>query len=60
MPVPIAVEGDKAITLASDDFELFGVARRFKQDRDALDARWNCSAAPKAITNSCTPTNTST
>ena len=26
--------------LTSDDFELFGVPRRFEQDRAALDARW--------------------
>lgn len=26
--------------LQSDDFELFGVPRRFAQDRGALDARW--------------------
>ena len=26
--------------LTSDDFELFGVPRRFEQDRVALDARW--------------------
>lgn len=26
--------------LDSDDFELFGVPRRFEQDRAALDARW--------------------
>ena len=32
--------GDKAVTLASDDFELFGLPRRFAQDRSALDARW--------------------
>ena len=30
----------KAITLASSDFELFGVPARFAQDRAALDARW--------------------
>lgn len=28
------------MNLDSDDFELFGVARRFAQDRTALDARW--------------------
>ena len=32
--------GDEAVTLASDDFALFGVPRRFSQSRDALDARW--------------------
>ena len=32
--------GDRSITLASDDFELFDVPRRFAQDRTALDARW--------------------
>ncbi len=26
--------------LSSDDFELFGIPRRFEQDRAALDARW--------------------
>ncbi|MGE8374954.1 MAG: co-chaperone HscB, partial [Diaphorobacter nitroreducens] len=26
------------MNLQSDDFELFGVPRRFAQDRDALDA----------------------
>ncbi len=26
--------------LASDDFELFGIPRRFQQDRAGLDARW--------------------
>lgn len=31
---------DKALTLASNDFELFGVPRRFAQDGSALDARW--------------------
>lgn len=28
------------MNLQSDDFELFGVPRRFAQDRSALDARW--------------------
>ncbi|WP_367065114.1 Fe-S protein assembly co-chaperone HscB [Oryzisolibacter sp. LB2S] len=28
------------MNLQSDDFELFGVARRFAQDRAVLDARW--------------------
>lgn len=28
------------MNLHSDDFELFGVPRRFAQDRHALDARW--------------------
>ena len=28
------------MNLQSDDFELFGVPRRFAQDRDVLDARW--------------------
>lgn len=28
------------MNLQSDDFELFGVDRRFAQDRTALDARW--------------------
>lgn len=28
------------MNLQSDDFELFGVDRRFAQDRAALDARW--------------------
>ncbi len=28
------------LTLAATDFELFGVPRRFAQDRSALDARW--------------------
>ena len=28
------------MNLQSDDFELFGVAQRFAQDRAALDARW--------------------
>ncbi|WP_404299334.1 Fe-S protein assembly co-chaperone HscB [Alicycliphilus denitrificans] len=28
------------MNLQSDDFELFGVPRRFAQDRTALDARW--------------------
>lgn len=32
--------GDKLITLASSDFELFGVPVRFAQDSAALDARW--------------------
>ena len=32
--------GDKSITLASNDFELFDVPQRFAQDRAALDARW--------------------
>jgi molecular chaperone HscB len=28
------------VNLQSDDFELFGLERRFKQDRSDLDARW--------------------
>jgi molecular chaperone HscB len=28
------------MNLSSDDFELFGITRRFAQDRAALDARW--------------------
>lgn len=28
------------MNLQSDDFELFGLARRFAQDRAAIDARW--------------------
>jgi molecular chaperone HscB len=28
------------MNLSSDDFELFGIPRRFEQDRAALDARW--------------------
>ena len=28
------------MNLASDDFELFGIPRRFEQDRSALDKRW--------------------
>lgn len=28
------------MNLSSDDFELFGIPRRFAQDRAALDARW--------------------
>lgn len=28
------------MNLQSDDFELFGLARRFAQERSALDARW--------------------
>ncbi len=31
---------DKGITLASNDFELFGVPLQFAQDRAVLDARW--------------------
>jgi molecular chaperone HscB len=31
--------------LASDDFELFGVPRRFEQDRAVLDARWRALQA---------------
>ena len=31
--------------LDSDDFELFGVPRRFEQDRSALDARWRALQA---------------
>lgn len=31
--------------LDSDDFELFGVPRRFEQDRAALDARWRALQA---------------
>ena len=34
------VPGDKPLTLASNDFELFDVAVRFAQDAGALDARW--------------------
>jgi molecular chaperone HscB len=28
------------VNLQSDDFELFGLAQRFEQDRASLDARW--------------------
>lgn len=31
---------DPAIGLGSDDFTLFGLARRFAQDRAGIDARW--------------------
>ena len=31
--------------LASDDFELFGVPRRFEQERAVLDARWRALQA---------------
>jgi molecular chaperone HscB len=31
--------------LASDDFELFGVPKRFEQDRSELDARWRALQA---------------
>ena len=31
---------DQALTLAADDFVLFGVPRQFAQDRVKLDARW--------------------
>jgi len=31
--------------LDSDDFELFGIERRFEQDRGALDARWRALQA---------------
>src|SRR5881394_3906254 len=31
--------------LSSDDFELFGVPRRFEQDRAVLDARWRALQA---------------
>jgi len=31
---------DPLISLASSDFELFGVPARFSQDRTAIDARW--------------------
>jgi molecular chaperone HscB len=31
---------DAALTLAADDFTLFGVPKRFAQDRAKLDARW--------------------
>jgi molecular chaperone HscB len=33
------------MNLASDDFELFGVPRRFEQDRAVLDARWRALQA---------------
>jgi molecular chaperone HscB len=33
------------MNLSSDDFELFGVPRRFEQDRAALDARWRALQA---------------
>jgi molecular chaperone HscB len=33
------------MNLASDDFELFGVPRRFEQDRAALDERWRALQA---------------
>jgi molecular chaperone HscB len=32
--------GDKPLTLASTDFELFAVPARFQQNAGALDARW--------------------
>ena len=32
--------GQPRLSLASSDFELFGVAQRFAQERSALDARW--------------------
>lgn len=31
---------EQPLTLSATDFELFGVPRRFAQDRAALDARW--------------------
>jgi molecular chaperone HscB len=33
------------MNLTSDDFELFGIERRFAQDRAALDARWRALQA---------------
>jgi molecular chaperone HscB len=33
------------MNLSSDDFELFGIPRRFAQDRAALDARWRALQA---------------
>ena len=33
------------MNLSDDDFMLFGVARRFAQDRDVLDARWRALQA---------------
>lgn len=33
------------MNLSSDDFELFGIARRFAQERGALDARWRALQA---------------
>ena len=33
------------MNLSSDDFELFGLPRRFAQDRAALDARWRALQA---------------
>jgi molecular chaperone HscB len=33
------------LNLASDDFELFGVPRRFEQDRAVLDERWRALQA---------------
>ncbi|MCW5663476.1 MAG: Fe-S protein assembly co-chaperone HscB [Piscinibacter sp.] len=33
------------MNLTSDDFELFGLPRRFAQDRAALDARWRALQA---------------
>ena len=33
------------MNLSSDDFELFGIPRRFEQDRSALDARWRALQA---------------
>jgi molecular chaperone HscB len=33
------------VKLESDDFELFGVPRRFEQDRAVLDARWRALQA---------------
>ena len=32
--------GQLQLSLASSDFELFGVPQRFAQERAALDARW--------------------
>ena len=31
---------EKPLSIASSDFELFGVPQRFAQDLQALDARW--------------------
>src|SRR5436853_1412249 len=34
-----------SLNLASDDFQLFGVPRRFEQDRAVLDERWRALQA---------------
>ena len=43
------------MNLDDDDFELFGLPRRFALDRDALDARWRDAAGARCIPTASPP-----